>query len=285
MPLASPISNLHFQPDEVGSGRSDTHFQPILEPTYLAMKPQFTLSLLAIAFATGLSSHAAVITSSFGSTTGVDNDNQAGPLRGVTYKIITTGTYTNPTATAGSSVGANSYTATHALSATDNTATTVLLTNLTWQTSSTAAASNGFSASPLFVSVFSGLTVNSGGTVTSLGTWVGSSSNSIASSIGTNTQISYNFADLALVNGSSYQFVFTTTATPTLTSEIGSASLELKVGANLLQETELVAGNASSYNNRAGWEPVFSMTFNSVPEPAVSLLASLALLRILRRQR
>lgn len=249
------------------------------------MKPRFTLSQFAIVAATLATADAAVITSSFGTTTGVDNDNQAGPLRGVTYKIITTGTYTNPTATGGGSGGANSYTATHALSATDPTATTVLLTNLTWQTSSTTATNNGFSASPLYVSVFSGLTVNSSGVVTALGTFVGSSSNSIASTVGTNAAISYDFADLTLTNGTSYQFVFTTTATPTQLSEIGYASLELKTGTNLLQETELVAGNASGYTNRAGWEPVFSMTFTSVPEPTASLLAGLGLLHLLRRRR
>ena len=115
--------------------------------------------------------------------------------------------------------------------------------------------------------------------------FVGSSSNSIASTVGANATITYDFADLPLTNGASYQFVFTTTASPTQLSEIGSASLELKTGTNLLQETELVAGNASSYTNRAGWEPVFSMTLTSVPEPAAGMLAGLALLPILRRRR
>jgi len=227
-------------------------------------------------------SSGAVITSSFGSTTGVDNDNQAGPVRGVSYRIITTGTYTNPLVTQGSSTGANSYTATHALSATDASAPTVKLTNLTWQTSST---SSSFSASPLFVSVFSGLTVNTTGGVTSLGTFIGSSTNSIASSVASNTQISFTFNNLELTTGNDYQFVFSTTATPTLTSEIGSASLELKTGTNLLAETSLVAGNSSSYTNRNAWEPVFSMTYTSVPEPSTALLGGLGLFAMMRRRR
>jgi hypothetical protein len=238
--------------------------------------------IFALIVGATLPSSGVVIVSSFGNTTGLDNDNQAGPIRGVTYRIITTGNYTNPTATQGSSASANSYTATHSLSATDAPAITVELTNLTWQTSST---SNGFSGSALYVSVFSGLTVTSAGVVASLGTFVGSSTNSIANTVAANTQISFNFDDLALTNGSDYQFVFTTTATPTLAVDIGSASLELKTGGNLLAETSLVGGNTSSVTNRNGWEPVFSMTYNSIPESSTSLLGGLGLLAMLRRRR
>lgn len=227
-----------------------------------------TLAIVVSWIAATGATQAVTIVSSYGTTSGANDNNQAGPIRGVTYKIITSGTYTNPNG--------------HTLSASDPTATTVQLSNLKWQTSSSG---NGFTASALFVSVFSGLTVDGSGNVTSLGTFIGSSTNSFPNTVGVNTEISYNFNNLSLTNNASYQFVFTSTATPTLTTDVGAAGMELNVVSNGLTETELVGGNATAVTNRAGWEPVFSLTYNSVPEPSAALLGGLGVLGLLRRRR
>lgn len=230
----------------------------------------------------GLSSLAATATtivSSFGDISATDNDNQAGPIRGVSYLITTVATYTNPTVTQGGSGNINPYTATHTLSATDSGATQIQFQSLTWQRSSSTAMTGTF-----YVAIMDGFTVDSSGTVTNVGTVMGVSSNSITTP-SANAAMSWTFGDVLLSVGSTYQFVFTNTATPTVASHFVSGQLELKTGTNLLAETQLVAGNAAGFTNRAGWEPVFSMTYNSVPEPAAVLFGSLGLLTILRRRR
>lgn len=231
-------------------------------------------------FALATSAPASTIISSFGSISGVDNDNQAGPIRGVTYRILVTGTYTNPSVTQGNSGGGNSYTATHALSATDPSAPQVEFQSLSWQASSTTA----FAAGTYFVSIFSGLTVNSSGAVTSLGTFIDSSTNSL-SAPALNSTMTWTFDNPVLNVGSDYQFVFTSTATPTVAGDVVAGQFELKTGTNLLAETSLVGGNTSGVTNRNNWEPVFSMTYNSIPEPTSVLLASASSLVLLRRRR
>lgn len=235
---------------------------------------------LVFALLGGGVAQATTIVSSFGSISGLDNDNQAGPIRGVTYRILVNGTYTNPSVTQGNSSSANSYTATHALSATDPSAPEVEFQSLSWQASSSTA----FAAGTYYVSIFSGLTVNASGTVTSLGTFVASSSNSL-SAPALNSVMTWNFDDPVLTVGSDYQFVFTSTATPTLTSHVLTGQFELKTGTNLLAETSLVGGNAAGVTNRNSWEPVFSMTYNSIPEPTSVLLASVGTLFLVRRRR
>lgn len=240
------------------------------------MKTLPTLLLLALS---PLAASATTILSSFGDISATDNDNQAGPIRGVSYLITTVATYTNPTVTQGGSGGINPYTATHALSATDSAATHVQFQGLTWQRSSSTAMTGTF-----YVAIVDGLTVDASGNVTSVGTVKGVSTNSITTPAA-NTSMSWTFGDVLLSVGTTYQFVFTNTATPTLASHFTTGQLELKTGTNLLAETQLVAGNASSFTNRAGWEPVFSMTYNSVPEPTAALFGALGLLTILRRRR
>lgn len=226
------------------------------------------LSILMLAAAVG---HAATsITSSYGTVSGSDDNNQAGPIRGVTYRIITTGTYTNPGTTAPNI---------HTLSATDATATQVQFQSLSWQRSSSTAM-----AGTWYVSIFSGLTVDTNGNVTGLGTFMGASTNTVASPASLAT-MTWNFNNVLLTVGSDYQFVFTTTATPTLTSDIGAGQFELNVATNGLAETQLVAGNSTAYSSRANWEPVFSMTYNAVPESGAALLGSLGIMTLLRRRR
>jgi hypothetical protein len=235
----------------------------------------FRLKLAAFALLVGvypLTSQATSITSSFGTTSGANDDDQAGPIHGMIYKILTTGTYTNPTVNQG-------YAATHALSATDASAIEVQFKSLTWQTSSSGAFST---PGPHYVSIFSGLTVDSGGAVTSLGSFIGSSTTSISTAT-KNATVTWIFDNPVLTVGSSYQFVFSSVANPTLTSQIGGTSLELlKTTApdTLLTETELLAGSSTGFNKRAIWEPVFSMVYDSVPvnhvpEPSTLLLVSL----------
>jgi hypothetical protein len=219
--------------------------------------------------------HAAtLITSSYGTVSGADDNNQAGPIRGVSYKILTTGTYTNNAGTAPN---------TQALSAADATATSVEFRSLTWQRS---GSTTGINSSALHLGIFSGLTVDSSGNVTSLGTFVGASTNTVSATTA-NQSMTWSFNDVPLTVGATYQFVFITTNTPTLSSHVSFNALELNVpgGTANLAETELVAGNATTYTNRAAWEPVFSMTYNAVPEPASALLGGLGLILLIRRRR
>lgn len=219
-------------------------------------------------------SGATLITSSYGTVSGADDNNQAGPLRGVSYKIITTGTYTNNAGTAPN---------VHALSATDGTATSVEFQSLTWQRSGSAT---GVNTSALYIGIFSGLTVDGNGNVTSLGTFIGASTNTVSATTA-NQSMTWSFNNVPLTVGNTYQFVFTTTSTPTLTSHVSFNALELNVpgGTANLAETELVGGNSSSVTNRGNWEPVFSMTYNAVPEPAAALLGGIGLLMLVRRRR
>jgi hypothetical protein len=99
--------------------------------------------------------------------------------------------------------------------------------------------------------------------------------------------MTWSFNNVPLTVGTTYQFVFTTTSTPTLTSHVSFNALELNVpgGTANLAETELVGGNSSSVTNRGNWEPVFSMTYNAVPEPAAALLGGIGLFMLIRRRR
>lgn len=216
---------------------------------------------------------ATLITSSFGTTTGSDDDNQAGPIRGVAYQIITTGTYSVPSVTQGG------YTATHALSATDTVATQVQFQSLTWQRSSSTAMSGTF-----YVAIADGLTVDSNGNVTNIGTILGVSTNSITDPA-SNAAMTWSFNNTLLNVGSTYQFVLTNTANPTVAADFVSGQFELKTATNLLTETTLIAGNNSAFTNRTGWEPVFSMTYNAIPEPSAALFGGLGMLALLRRRR
>ncbi|MCB1129912.1 MAG: PEP-CTERM sorting domain-containing protein [Verrucomicrobiae bacterium] len=235
------------------------------------MKSGIALSLIA---ALAPLHAATLITSSYGTVSGTDDNNQAGPIRGVSYKILTTGTYTNNAGTAPN---------VHALSATDGTATSVEFQNLTWQRS---GSTTGVNTSALYLGIFSGLTVDASGNVTSIGSFVGASTNTVSATTA-NQSMSWNFNNVLLTVGSTYQFVFITTNTPTLVTDISSNALELNVpgGTANLAETELVGGNSSSVSNRAAWEPVFSMTYNAVPEPATALLGGIAFILLLGRRR
>ncbi|MCP5533269.1 MAG: PEP-CTERM sorting domain-containing protein [Akkermansiaceae bacterium] len=235
------------------------------------MKSGIALSLIA---ALAPLHAATLITSSYGTVSGTDDNNQAGPIRGVSYKILTTGTYTNNAGTAPN---------VHALSATDGTATSVEFQNLTWQRS---GSTTGVNTSALYLGIFSGLTVDASGNVTSIGSFVGASTNTVSATTA-NQSMSWNFNNVPLTVGSTYQFVFITTNTPTLVTDISSNALELNVpgGTANLAETELVGGNSSSVSNRAAWEPVFSMTYNAVPEPATALLGGIAFILLLGRRR
>lgn len=234
---------------------------------------------------------ATIITSSFGDCiSATDNDNQAGPLRGVSYAILSSGTYTAPiSVTQGSSGGANSYTATHALSASDPTAPQVQMQNLQWQRTSSATGIGMLASNNVYVAIMNGFTVDTAGAVTSLGTLVGLSSTTV-STPGANANMSWNFNNVVLNVGSSYQFVFTLTTNPVLADfqtgwNAGGGALELKTTTGLLGGTSLVAGNGSTYTNRDNWEPVFSMTYNTIPEPAtVGLFGLIGLSALLRRR-
>jgi len=212
---------------------------------------------------------ATLITSSYGTVSGADDNNQAGPIRGVSYKILSTGTYSNNIGT-GSNV--------HALSASDPAATGVEFQSLTWQRSGSTTMNGTW-----YIGIFSGLTVDTNGNVTSLGTLIGASTNSVVNP-GANAAMAWSFNNVPLTVGATYQFAFTTTATPTLTTDIGAGQLELNTGGHL-SETELVAGNATTFTNRAGWEPVFSMTYNAIPEPASALLGGIGVILLMRRRR
>lgn len=231
-------------------------------------------TLIAIAAAASPLHAATLITSSYGTVSGADDNNQAGPIRGVSYKILTTGTYTNNAGTAPNI---------HALSATDGTATTVEFQSLTWQRSGSAT---GINSSALYLGIFSGLTVDASGNVTSIGSFKGASTNTVSATTA-NQAMTWSFNNVALTVGATYQFVFITTNTPTLTTDVSFNALELNVpgGAANLAETELVGGNASSVTNRGNWEPVFSMTYNAVPEPASALLGAFALILLIGRRR
>lgn len=231
-------------------------------------------AILAVLLATVPLHAATLITSSYGTVSGADDNNHAGPIRGVSYKILTTGTYTNNAGTAPN---------VHALSATDGTATGIEFQSLTWQRS---GSTTGVNSSPLYLGIFSGLTVDASGNVTSLGSFVAASTNTVSATTA-NQSITWSFNNVPLTVGATYQFVFITTNTPTLTTDVSFNALELNVpgGTANLAETELVGGNASSVTNRANWEPVFSMTYNAVPEPAAALLGGLGLILLARRRR
>ena len=230
--------------------------------------------LIAIAAATSSLHAATLITSSYGTVSGADDNNQAGPVRGVSYKILTTGSYTNNAGTAPNA---------HTLSATDGTATTVEFQSLTWQRS---GSTTGVNTGALYIGIFSGLSVDASGNVTSIGTFMGSSTNTVSATTA-NQSMTWSFSNVPLTVGATYQFVFLTTNTPTLTADVSFNALELNVpgGTANLAETELVGGNASSVTNRGNWEPVFSMTYNAVPEPASALLGGIALILLISRRR
>lgn len=233
------------------------------------------LRLFCTAALTASSVHGAtLITSTYGTVSGADDNNQAGPIHGVSYKIITTGTYSNNGGTAPN---------VHALSATDGAATSVEFQSLTWQRS---GSTTGVNTGALYLGIFSGLTVDANGNVTSLGSFVGASTNTVSATTA-NQSMTWSFNNVPLTVGATYQFVFITTNTPTLTSEVSANALELNVpgGTANLAETELVGGNASSVTNRAAWEPVFSMTYNAVPEPAAALLGGVGILLLARRRK
>ncbi len=236
---------------------------------------------------------AMLITSSFGDyTTTTDNDNQAGPIWGVSYTILNTGTYTAPiSVTAGSSVGnANSYTATHALSGSDPSAPQIQMQNLQWQRTTSTTGLGTLASNNVYVAIMDGFTVSSAGAVTSVGTLKGLSSTTV-SAPGANANMSWNFDNVVLNVGTAYQFIFTLTTNPVLTDfqtggfNAGGGALELKVATGLLGGTSLVAANGTGYTNRDNWEPVFGMTYNTIPEPAtVGFLGIIGLGALLRRR-
>ncbi len=260
-------------------------------PYPLVTDMKHKLLVAAITLASAVSAQASIVMSFGDSTSTTDNDNQAGSFRGVSYKIDVTQSYTGTlSATGGSSGGAtNSYTATYGVANPDATATQVTLNSLNWQ------AGAAISGSAKYLSVFSGLTVNSSGVVTSLGTFIGASTNSILTPAA-QSALTWNFSGITLDVGSTYQFVVTSTRTPSLISDVTSInSLEMKTvaaGNLLLAESELIATNTTGYNNRLIWEPVFSLDMTavptSVPEPSTYGLmgaGALAAAALVRRRR
>lgn len=225
---------------------------------------------------------------SFGDTTGgIDNDNQAGPFWGVEYAIDNTGVgvYSGQlSATGGASPsGANSYTATYAVSNPDPSAT--LLKSLTWQASSSVFFAD--LTDPLYIAVMTGFTVNSSGAITSIGSLVGTSQTTITGPA-SNAQLTWNFSGISVTAGQSYDFVLTTKANPTQASDFTTGQLELKVGTGLLTGSTILAANSSGYSNRNNWEPVFSIDLAPVPEPSTLALAALGgvgMLLMMRRRK
>lgn len=227
---------------------------------------------------------AATIVSSFGDfSSATDNDNQAGPIRGVSYRIITTGTYTNPSVTQGSSSSTNSYTATHSLTNPNALATTVSLQSLKWQAGSGGSA---IGAVNRWVAVFDSVTLDANGAVTGLGTLRAVSSNSVTN-VGNNAMMTFNFANQELTVGNNYGFVLVDNDNSDNSgfafAEISSANFELKTGTNLLQENTLIGANATGVTNAAAWEPVFELQY--IPEPSSALLGGIGMLLLLRRRR
>lgn len=233
-------------------------------------------ALPILALMCGVNLHAATpIISSFGDLGPGNDDDSEQFVRGVSYKIQTHAVYTNPISTA--TQQAVNKTATHTLSAFDNQATQVQLSSLSFQSSKEKGQ---LTTTALFVSIFSGLTVDANGSVTSLGSLVAASDNSIALKSNKNTQkMTWNFTNVVLNVGSTYQFVFTTTATPTLSSHISVQALETRSGTNLLAETSLIGANALAVSNAANIDPVFEMNMTTrdvtpLPEPSSALLVA-----------
>ena len=237
---------------------------------------------------------AILITSAFGDyTTATDNDNQAGPVRGVSYTILNTGTYTAPiSVTQGASGGgANSYTATHALTASDPTAPQVEMQNLQWQRTSGTTGVGILASNNVYVAIFDGFTVDSAGAVTAVGTLKGISTTTVSAPTA-NANMSWDFNNIVLNVGTAYQFIPTLTTSPTLADfqtggvNAGGVALELKTTTGLLGGTSVVAGNEVSYTNRDAFEPVFGMTYNTIPEPATfGLMLAFAAAAVIRRRR
>jgi len=227
------------------------------------------------------------ITSSFGTVASNTDDDQATKfVRGVEYKILSSGTYSHPT-----DITTGLPNATHTLTPVGIVppgAIEATLQSLSFQTSSCTTDIN---KSPLYVSIFTGLTVDSNGNVTSLGTFIASSTNSQQTALRLQ-KLTWNFNNVLLNINSSYQFVFTTTNNPLSTSDISRQALETRYDTNLLGETKLIGGNSTAVSKATCIDPVFEMKYtvldpNPIPEPSSAMLGALTagLALTLRRRR
>jgi len=229
---------------------------------------------------------ASPIISSFGTLYSNDDEDEKF-VRGVAYKIQAHAQYTNPEAFPVQKQGSNVKTsAIHNLTSTDPYAFEAVLSSLSFQSSKKNPDVN---SQALYVSIFTGLTVDMNGNVTSLGTFIAGSTNSIATSEPIKT-MTWSFNNVLLNVGSTYQFVFTTTNTPTQLNHISRQALETRSGTNLLAETSLIGGSAEAVANANNVDPVFEMTFTTVdsglnPEPSTAMLAALGGMCLLSRRR
>lgn len=215
--------------------------------------------IIAALAATTLTANAAIIVTSYGTVTGADNANQAGPIFGQGITVST---------------GADTPLI--------DIPATVYLQSLSFQrTSSTTGIGTSTAA---YVHVYDAFVVDGDNTPSTIGNLVAVSSDTVDFANSTSNQtLTWSFANNAISSTTNYFYVFATStsaATVSNSSNLATSGFELNTG------NPYTGGQAYRANGTtADWDMEFSMTTSTVPEPSTALLGAIGALVLFRRRK
>jgi len=216
-------------------------------------------TLVAVALLGGLaaSASAALITTSYSTVTGANDNNQAGPMWGHGITV---------------NVGAD--TADAAIPQ------TVALTEASFQTSSSRVG--GSQETAVYLHLYDAFAVNGSGVPTTIGNLIAVSTSTVDfATVGTNQQVTWSFGNDAIDKATVYNYILATNTTAATLGDftnLTTASFELDTG------NPYTGGQAWRANgDTTDWD--FAFEVKSVPEPAALVLTTMGLAGLLRRRR
>lgn len=214
---------------------------------------------LAILAAGTLSSGAAIIVTSYGTVSGADDANQAGPMFGQSI-----------TATVGADTPVIDIPA------------TVYVQELSFQrTSSTTGIGTSTAA---YIHIYDAFAVDGSANPSSIGNLIGVSSSTIdLANSSANQTLTWTFNNVAISSAQQYFYVLatnTSAATVGNSSNLTTSAFELNTG------NPYTGGQAYRANGTTSdWDMEFRLVTNTIPEPSTALLGGLGALALLRRRR